>query len=164
MPGICPICGKPLGRNKKACSMRCYAESKKQYKVCIVCGKKFQDPQSNMRVTCSRKCASEHRRQMYEAGVYAGTLESAHEAAKDNPLTGRFETHVNAKTWVIKSPTGEIYECRNLYNWLREHETLIDGSVRQAWDGLSKIKYSEQGKRKNPSHQWKGWTLISWGD
>ena len=42
---------------------------------------------------------------------------------------------------------GRFYECRNLLNWCREHADLLDNSPRQAWDGLTKIKYSMQGKR-----------------
>ncbi|MEK8128636.1 hypothetical protein WMW72_12035 [Paenibacillus filicis] len=81
-----------------------------------------------------------------------------------SPLTGRFETHMHAKEWVIQSPDGEIYRCRNLKNWIREHIDMFDGTLNQAWDGIVKIKYSAQGKRKNPVSQWKGWRLLEWGD
>lgn len=164
MDRLCTICGKPLGRNKNACSMACYAKLKSNYKTCIVCGKSFQDPAANETKCCSPECSSIHRRRLHETGVYDGTLDKAHEAAKTNPLTGRFDTHMHAKSWVIQSPSGQVYECRNLKNWLREHEDLLDGTVEQAWDGISKIKYSMQGKRKNPNYQWKGWTLIEYGD
>jgi len=99
---------------------------------------------------------------MHEDGAYTGTLEKAHEVAKTHPLTGRFETHMHAKTWVIQSPSGEVFECRNLKLWLREHEDMLDGTVKQAWDGITKIKYGMQGKRKHINHQWKGWRLINW--
>jgi hypothetical protein len=161
----CPICGNPYkGRNKNACSMGCYAKFKTNKKTCVVCGKEFADPECNLTKTCSPECSSAHRRQMHAQGVYAGTLEKAHEVAKTHPLTGRFETHMHAKEWVIQSPGGEIHRCRNLKLWLREHEDMIDGTVNQAWDGITKIKYSMQGKRKNKSKQWKGWQLLEWGD
>jgi len=81
------------------------------------------------------------------------------------PLLRAGEQNCNAKTWIIRSPTGQVYECRNLLNWCREHADLLDGSPRQAWDGLAKIKYSMQGKRTRcPSKSWKGWTLITWGE
>lgn len=161
---ICPICSKPLGRNKYTCSMACWAIFKSTPKVCVVCGNAFNDPASNMTVTCSDKCSTLHRQQLHANGVYDGFLEKAHEVSKNHPLTGRFETHMHAKTWRIQSPSGEIFECRNLKNWLREHEDLLDGTVAQAWDGITKIKYSMQCKRKNKSSQWKGWKLLEWGE
>ncbi len=160
----CPVCGKPLGRNKNACSRACYSKFRSNTKTCIVCGNEFFDPPSSDTVTCCDDCSSVHRQQLHKDGVYAGSLDKAHEAAKVSPLTGRFETHMHAKTWVIKSPSGDIYKCRNLLNWLRQHEDLLDGTARQAWDGITKIKYTMQGKRKNPSHSWKGWRLIEYGE
>jgi hypothetical protein len=71
---------------------------------------------------------------------------------------------MHAKEWVIQSPDGKTFRCRNLKLWLREHEDMLEGTVKQAWDGITKIKYSMQGKRKNMSHQWKGWRLLEWGD
>ena len=142
--------------------MACYAQYKTDQKICLVCGKKFADPASNDTVTCSPECSRVHRQRLHESGIYAGTTEKAREVAKNHPLTGHFETHVNAKTWRIQSPDGQIYECRNLMLWLDEHSDILDGTVRQAWDGITKIKYSMQGKRKNKSYQWKGWRLLAW--
>lgn len=162
---ICPVCGiNKLGRNKHTCSRACYAKYKTMTKVCVLCGKEFPDPACNDTVTCSPECSSEHRRQLHQSGKYAGALEKAHEVAKTHPLTGRFETHINAKTWRIQAPDGQIYECRNLKLWLEEHQEMLDGTVRQAWDGIAKIKHSMLGKRKNKSYQWKGWRLLEWGD
>ncbi len=160
----CPICDNPLGRNKYACSMECYSKLKSNTKECVICDSPFPSPPSSDRITCSRSCSTENRRRLAAEGKSDKGLEKAHKALPDNPLTGRFETHVNAKEWVIQAPDGKIYKCRNLKNWLREHSDLLDGTVNQAWDGLSKIKYSMQGKRKRNAIQWKGWRLISWGD
>jgi predicted nucleic acid-binding Zn ribbon protein len=164
MPGICPICGKSNGRNLKACSRECYAKLRTHHKICVVCGSIFADPLANMTVTCSKECSKQHRRDLYNEGKNDASLQKAHEMLGDSPLTGRFETHMHAKEWVIQSPSGDTYKCRNLKNWLREHEDMLDGTVNQAWDGISKIKYSMQGKRKNPSYQWKGWRLNEWGE
>lgn len=159
---VCQICGKPKGRNKYTCSRQCFAAWKTQYKTCIVCGQSFADAKSNLTRTCSQECSRIHRGNLHAAGVYDEALAKAHEVAKHHPLTGRFDTHVNAKEWVLQAPDGQIYQCRNLMNWLREHADLLDGTPRQAWDGISKIKYTMQGKRKNPSHQWKGWRLLDY--
>ncbi|ASA22057.1 hypothetical protein [Paenibacillus donghaensis] len=98
-------------------------------------------------------------------GVNSAALEKAHAAQPSNPLTGRFETHVNAKDWVILSPDGTEHRCRNLMLWLREHADLLDGTVIQAFDGFAKMKQTALGKRpKNKSYQWRGWRLKDWGD
>lgn len=160
----CKVCGKSIGRNKNCCSMECYAIYKSHKKTCIVCGKEFYCSPSADTVTCNAECSKCNRQIKHLNGSYNDSLNKAHEAIKTSPLTGKFATHMRAKEWVIQSPDGEIYRCRNLLNWLREHEDLIDGTPKQAWDGIVKIKYSMQGKRKNPSKSWKGWTLIEFGD
>ncbi|REK69355.1 hypothetical protein DX130_24655 [Paenibacillus paeoniae] len=71
---------------------------------------------------------------------------------------------MHAKEWVIQSPSGEVYKCRNLKKWLRDNEHLYEGTLKQAADGIMKIKYSAQGKRKRKSTQWKGWRLLAWND
>lgn len=159
----CVVCGKPKGRNKKACSMSCYSTLKQNYKMCIVCGDRFACPPSTPNVTCGKTtCAKEHRIRLAQQGVFSAALQRAHERLPHSPLTGRFETHMHAKEWVIQSPNGDVYKCRNLLKWCRDHEHLFDGTARQAWDGFTKIKYSAQGKRKRPINQWKGWRLLEW--
>lgn len=160
----CSICGKPLGRNKNACSRACYSILRQHTRECVICGTLFPTPPSAETVTCSPACSTANRKQLAAAGVNDTGLQKAHERLPESPLTGRFETHIHAKEWVIQSPDGRIYKCRNLKNWLREHEGLLDGTVKQAWDGITKIKYSMQGKRKFKSSQWKGWRLLEWGD
>lgn len=160
----CPICKKPIGRNKICCSRSCYAIYRSNQKACAVCGKKFYDSKSNDTVCCSPECSKMRRHKLGLQGTFNKGLCSAHKAIQDDPRFLPCENHINAKTWVIQSPDGTIYRCHNLKNWLREHKNMIDGSVNQAWDGISKIKYSMEGKRKFKSYQWKGWRLLDWGD
>lgn len=161
----CKVCNKEYkGRNKYTCSMACCYIYKTQKKKCSVCGKEFNSPKCRNKITCSSECLKIYRQQMHKDGVYNGTLEKAHEIAKHHPLTGHFETNISAKNWKIQSPSGEIFECRNLKFWLENHVDMLDGTVNQAWDGITKIKYSMQGKRKFKSYQWKGWRLIEWSD
>jgi predicted nucleic acid-binding Zn ribbon protein len=160
----CPICGKPLGRNKYTCSRKCYNIWRSHTKICVVCGKSYYDAPSNDTVTCSPDCSKDHRQQLYYRGTYNKALQRAHEILPLHPLTGMFDTNVHAKEWVIQSPGGRKYKCRNLLNWLREHSDMLEGTPMQAWDGIVKIKYSMQGKRKYISHQWKGWRLLEYGD
>lgn len=128
---------------------------------CIICGCLFDCPPSSGKITCSPECSRKHRQDLHRAGVYDQSMPAMR--AK-NPAAKSTENNPNAELWVIKSPDGIIYECHNLMLWLQSHQDLIDGTPRQAWDGISKIKYSMQGKRKNPSKSWKGWTLVAWGD
>jgi predicted nucleic acid-binding Zn ribbon protein len=163
-PKTCPVCGQEYTWRNKFCSKACYIKSKTHLKTCVVCGKLFADPACNLTITCSPECSKIHRQQMHADGKYLETLDKAHEAFKTNPKTGHFETHMHAKTWKIQAPDGQIYECRNLLLWFEQHADLLDGTPRQAWDGITKIKYSMQGKRKNKSYQWKGWRLLEWAE
>ena len=168
----CATCGKKFEAKTNAskyCSEECFKVVRKkrkalQTKTCIVCGKEFFDHPSNMTKTCSKECSIKNRQRDEHKSKIIALVPKAHEVAATHPLTGRFETNVNARSWKIQAPDGQVYECRNLKLWLRNHEDMLDGTVEQAWDGISKIKYSMQGKRKNTVSQWKGWLLLDWGD
>lgn len=105
-----------------------------------------------------------HRSFLHQQGVYIDSIPKMRQGFREKVDTMGPENFWTAKGWVICSPSGETYECRNLKNFIREHSELFDGTVKQAYDGFQKIKASEQGKRKRPTHSWKGWTLISWSD
>lgn len=161
---LCVICNKPKGRNKFACSHKCYSALRQHMKICVVCGALFPDPPSNATKTCSSECSIEHRKRLAAAGVNEAALAAAHRAIPLRPLTGRYETHVNAKTWVIQAPDGEVYRCRNLKLWLINHAEMLDGTVSQAMDGFVKMKQTMLGKARRPLSQWKGWRLLEWSD
>lgn len=167
MPVKCKVCGTPVKRKGHTyCSYRCAGLARQHYRVCIVCGETYKTPPSASRITCGKpECVSAHKVSLVEAGVYDEVMRKMLAAkAECEILRKGSPDHVNARSWVIQSPDGDVYECRNLLQWLREHEDMLDGTISQAWNGISKIKYSMQGKRKNPSYQWKGWRLLRWGD
>lgn len=88
----------------------------------------------------------------------------AAEAAKRSPKSGRFETNVNAKHWVLVAPDGVKYECDNLMHWARSHTALFDmepgdASARRIFHGFSNIAQSLNKKRKDPVYTYKGWRL-----
>ena len=158
----CLICGKELtGRQKKYCSKKCMGLSKQGYKICVVCGKKFKDSASNQNCCCSYECSKIHRQNLHKVGVYNDTMNKMHKRYSEKVEEIGKNNHWISKHWVISSPEGKIYECDNLLNFIREHQELFDGTVRQACDGIQKIKASQEGKRKRPTTQWKGWKLIS---
>ena len=163
---ICPVCGKMYktykNRNIRSCSMECYAKSKLNYKTCAICGKSFQCAVSNMSKCCSKKCSAENRRRQK---YVLDSLEKAHKGYGKSDICQPNENFFGARLWKIQSPEGEVYEFRNLMNFIREHGNLFkDSTIKQAWDGISKLKYSAQGKRKRPSYSYKGWKLLKWGD
>ena len=161
----CPVCGRTLNsRNKTYCSRACSAAARQNYKVCVVCGKKFKDSAANDTRCCSPECSKKHREQLHASGVYDDVVKNLITVRDAYIQSHQGELHHGAKDWVLQSPDGEIYECRNLLHFIRTHQELFNGTVRQAYDGIQKIKASAQGKRKNPSYQWKGWRLIRWSD
>lgn len=160
---ICPICGSPTGRNSVACSRKCYNLYRSNKKTCVICGKEFYSPPSSETKTCSKECSSENHRRLMDQYKYILHEKSVKSRMKD-PRFQKDENYIRAKTWIIMAPDGTIYKCRNLLHWCRTHEDLYEGTCKQAWDGLTKIKYSKQGKRKRGSSQWKGWTLLGWGE
>lgn len=136
----------------------------RNYKRCVVCGQDFAAPPSSEKICCSPECSHIWRTHRTQAGIYDKSIHMANTISRSNPRMQRGEQNINAKSWRIQAPNGEIFECINLLDWFRNHADLIDGTPQQAWDGVTKIKYSMQGKRKHPSFQWKGWKLLAWGD
>ena len=133
-----------------------------ELRLCVICGSEFETSPTNETFTCSKECAHAYRSDFSKSQKYIDQLNKAHEVRKTLPYMCATEEFIRAKSWKIKSPDGQVYECRNLMLWLREHSDMLDGTVKQAWDGITKIKYTMQGKRKNKLYQWKGWTLLEY--
>lgn len=132
------------------------------YKTCLICDKKFPSPPSADTVCCSPKCSSIHRQQMQENGVYDKVNEKWLKARDMYTKTHKGEKHHHSKYWKLQAPDGEVYEVVNLMYFIKENIELFNGSTpKQAFDGICKIKASQQGKRKRPSYSYKGWKLLS---
>ncbi len=149
-------------------------------KNCLVCGKEFQASPSAKKVTCSKECMKIRRKQVSQGRKIPSTtiaalsssakqrgftenLKKGTPAAMASPKSGRFETNVSAKSWILVSPSGERYECRNLMCFIRKNPHLfcIDGSnddeVRRISAGFRTIKRNIRLNRKGQSYL--GWTL-----
>lgn len=116
-----------------------------------------------MKTCCSPECSSIHRKMLYSSGTLTDihkVREKMFELSESLDASERWGT----KHWVIQSPSGKVYEIDNLFNFIKNNPELFDGTPRQAYDGFSKIKASMEGKRKNPSSGWKGWTLVSYSE
>ena len=93
--------------------------------LCVA--KNFTMQKSNDTVCCSPKCSKKHRQDLYKQGVNKAATDKMVAARYSNPKLMPSPENINAKSWIIQSPDGTIYKCRNLKNWLREHEYLLDG-------------------------------------
>lgn len=161
----CVVCGKEIpAQNKHYCSKKCMGLGKQGYKICPVCGKRFPEFEKSTKICCSPECSKKRREDLHKEGVYSNSIQNMHSGFRNKVDSMNPEEMWTAKSWVIQSPSGKIYECRNLMNFIRENPDLFDGTPRQAFDGFSKIKASMQGKRKYQSHTWKGWRLLSYSD
>lgn len=162
----CAVCGKELsGRQIKYCSKKCMGLVRQNYKICPVCGKKFMDSVSNLTVCCSPECSKTHRSNLHKAGMYDQSIKNMRAGFSKKIDEIGPEKHWISKHWIIESPSGHVYECDNLMNFIRENPDLFDGTPRQAFDGFRKIKATQEGKRpKAPSKSWKGWHLISYSE
>ncbi len=149
-------------------------------KNCLVCGKEFQASPSAKKVTCSKECMKIRRKQVSQGRKIPSTtiaalsssakqrgftenLKKGTPAAMASPKSGRFETNVSAKSWILISPSGKRYECRNLMCFIRKNSHLfcIDGSnddeVRRISAGFRTIKGNMTHNRRG--HSYHGWTL-----
>ena len=63
-----------------------------------------------------RECAY---RRLGKSRGFTPNLQKGAEAAKRSPKSGAFETNVNGKHWIIKSPEGKLFEFDNLAHFLR---------------------------------------------
>ena len=96
--------------------------------ICGSCGREFKKSPSDVTTkTCGRtECTKAYK----VKNTPAQAIESAHKALKTNPNTGHFATHHGAVEWRIVSPSGDLYEFKNLVLWAEQHEDLLPVSPR----------------------------------
>lgn len=146
-------------------------------KRCPICGAEFQAPPSG-KITCSPECATRWRRQAHlgksnswsaearqrlaERGQTANLAKGAAAALK-SPISGPFETNINAQHWVLQSPDGHIHAFCNLALWCRQNaEALFQRTPTQVKAGILSLKRSQQGKLPRAANSYLGWTLIGY--
>lgn len=161
----CIICGKPKGRNKYYCSKACYSRSRQHTKICAICGKEFNSSPSDKVKCCSPACSSEYRRNQHNIdGIYDSNFKAMIKGRKDFFDKYNGDKHFLSKHWVIESPDGKVYECQNLMHFIKNNPDLFDGTPKQAYNGIIKIKAGLRGKISRPAYSWKGWRLLDWDD
>jgi hypothetical protein len=147
---------------------------KKRMRVCVICGKEFELTKKKPRKTCSDICERESIRRSL-AGKKPENWNKAYtpEAHKKrfltlskNPIRGRFDTHCRAKDYFLVSPEGDIYQGRNLLNFIRKNalifevDALSDKAVSKIAWGLNSLRPSIK-KHRHSAKSWHGWT---WGE
>lgn len=148
-------------------------------KKCVVCGKEFKASPSAKIITCSKECLKIRRgqvsrgRKMPQAAIerisevakargLTDNLKKGTLASMKSPKSGRFDTNINAKDWTLISPSGEMYKCHSMTNFIRKNPQLfdIDGSdeeVNRVAAGFRVIKANTKFNRKGQSYH--GWTV-----
>lgn len=192
----CLLCGtcKEISaqnlKNGKTKSCGCYQAIKgkaaRNVKICVECGRSFECPPSENKVTCSKKCQKIHARKRMQGkhrseetkkkissaarGRDMSNLQAvAIDALKSSPKSGCFETNVNAKEWELVSPEGKQYHFLSLNFWLRENCNELFGcepdsrEYKNVRSGLSHAKSAMLGKispGQRPCCTYKGWKVI----
>lgn len=160
--GTCPICGAPLKRkNQKYCSYACAGKVKQNYKICVICGKKFLSSPSARVSTCGDPtCTATFNRGISFAVGSAKYL-------SDYKKTTQPEHLPQSKSWVLQAPNGKIYECTDLSNFVRENLDLFDNKRHsQICNELYCLKASILGTNapRRRRSEWHGWKVLSWGE
>lgn len=119
----------------------------------------------------TRKKISEKAKSPERLPQQQESAKKATAAAQKSPLSGRFETNINAKEWVIMDPTGKTYKFTNLRNWIRNNIELFTDIENAADDpkivdrichGLGTAKRNTIAGKSGTT--WYGWSVIGWGD
>lgn len=89
-------------------------------------------------------------------------------SAMKNPKLRATDQHIAAKEWRVKSPTGAIFEFRNLKKFVRENEQLFDtedvqwklqnGKANQAWCRAFQMLARLRPGNSKLIDQWNGWS------
>lgn len=159
----CQHCGSPVHRKgAKYCSYRCAGLARQHYKTCVICGKRYPCAPTNAVLTCGPECSAKLRRQQ---AIDNGNAANLDEQRRIWVASVKPQDRPTAKTWTLRAPDGVTYTCKNLIQFFRDHENLIDGTPEQAARGIVVVKSTMTGvRRKNRCYHWKGWSLLSWDD
>lgn len=113
------------------------------------CGKEVIVQNNNLKSGHTTSCGCK-REEIYN------TPEKRIEGLKNSPRTGRFETNMHAKRWILTSQNGTVYRFKNLSMFIRNNPELFDiagtdGDVSKIVKQLSYIR--------NSNRKWHGWTI-----
>lgn len=149
-------------------------------KKCVVCGAEFYAPPSSKKITCSSACSRKRKSEVLKGHTISEEtknkisekakrqdrteiLSKGNQASQKSPKSGRFDTNVSAKDWILISPEGIRYECHSMINFVRKNPELFgingdDESVNRCAAGIRAIKGNILHGRRG--HTYHGWTVI----
>lgn len=163
----CVVCGEEIKRkrNKMFCSYKCAGLYRQNYAICPICGKEFKKSPSEL---TTKTCGDANCRKAYRVKITSPRfMERGHEAIKINPNTGHFDTHHAAVEWRIVSPSGDLYEFKNLVLWAEQNMDLLPVSSRTGKRISAKTFYREIQRLKSDCEKYKsfrgdyyGWTIA----
>lgn len=139
---------------------------------CVSCGKRFVNESYHRRKTCSPACHSSHQSRMRKgrknpqtpaamariAEMGRRTIETARAAAAISPRAGQFETHHEAKIWLLQSPEGVRHEVRNLNHFCRAQ---FGAEWRRYSSGLNNHARWVRGTSKCTYSHYRGWRILA---
>lgn len=167
MDKICVVCGGVIKnkRNKRCCSYKCAGLYKQNYAICPICGKEFKKSPSD--VTTKTCGSADCRLKCRDKNILSENIKYAHKKIKTNPITGHFDTHHAAVEWRLVSPSGELYEFRNLVLWAEQHTDLLPVSPRTGKRVTTKTFYREIMRLKSDTEKYTsanvdyyGWKIM----
>ena len=136
--------------------------------TCLICGREFVGTwkQLKHKKTCSKKCF--HKLCQQNSLSLPLLSEEAYriigKKTKNHPKTGHFLTNKGAKEYSLKSPTGEMFICRNLAHFILHNMELFS----EIFGGIEYVRFTavraaltalapwRQEARESKS--WNGWT------
>lgn len=162
MDKICPVCGKAFSTNHKTaiyCSTTCRGEARKNYKICLVCGKRFPCTPCLDTICCSPECSAKHRREIYlTQDKYACVRgENLERIRSEYAAAHQGEAHPGAKIYLLQGPDGRTHEATNLANWVRECG-LFD-NPRTALRALHSTNPESRSRKKCSNYY--GWSILA---
>lgn len=162
----CIVCGCALKRSRnKFCSYKCAGLYKQNYATCPICGKEFKKSPSDV---TTKTCGSTGCKKAYRVKITSPQfIKSGHDAIKSSPNTGHFDTHHGAVEWRIVSPSGDLYEFKNLVLWAEQHVDLLPVSprtgkrvsVRTFYREITRLK-SDAEKYPSARTDYHGWRVV----
>lgn len=124
---------------------------------CVICGKEFSCSPSDKTVTCSKECSRVNKSRTHVGKKNVWSQESREKLKK----LGRTEnlkkgSEATEKIWILVSPEGKRYVCKNLRAWTREHCDLfgLDTSEENAQKIAGGLSQAKRGKSVATYKDW----------
>lgn len=142
-------CGLILHTCERCGSKYTVRQSRDVGRFCPACRGAASGASRNGKLRAASQAASAAAKARVAADPERAALQLQHaaEAARNSPLSGPFETNINAKVWHVRTPDGEKITVRNMALWCRETFARPDSAI-VSFSRMSKAL--RDGKRPRP--------------